>query len=224
MKKLSKKKKYFLLAGVGLLGLLIGLGLVFGKNIYRRLRPGDEGAKEGVLAEKTEEKEEFNFDWALWEDPAGFSFQYPRQLEVDVHPEDEVYYSHLELTDAERSGLIVILCNDTEYTKISDWAEGDELARMGSSLETEIASMPARKVALGNGRELAGLIDRDLVLYTLDKQPEEEESFWQAVYNKLIQSFRLIPLEGESEEAFNQWLGDFDTSGVDIVAPVEVIE
>jgi hypothetical protein len=77
---------------------------------------------------------------------------------------------------------------------------------------------------MGDGREISAIVDMDVVLYTLDKRPEGENDYWNQIYSHMIETFKLTPLEGETVEEFSQWLEGFDTEGVDIVAPVEVIE
>ena len=174
-------------------------------------------------ASQQEEKPEYNFEWIWWEDAAGFAFEYPQSFEINDHPEDEINYANLELTSQEKSGRIIILVNDTEYADIEAWLENDELVKEGSGLGTEVASMSANKVVLKEGREVAGFIDWDQVIYTVDVEGEDKD-YWQAVYDQILTSFKLIPLEGESQETFTDWMGGFDTSGVDIVEAMEVIE
>jgi len=170
-----------------------------------------------------EEKPEYSFEWTWWEDAAGFAFEYPQSFEINDHPEDEINYANLELTSQDKSGRIIILVNDTEYADIEAWLENDELVKEGSGLGTEVASMSANKVVLKEGREVAGFIDWDQVIYTVDVEGEDKD-YWQAVYDQILTSFKLIPLEGESQETFTDWMGGFDTSGVDIVEAMEVIE
>lgn len=211
-------KKIIIAVASGCLVLLLVLGFIF----------KDKLSGLGLFSPQTEKtteevKPKFNFEWQLWEDPAGFSFEYPKSFEVNDHPEDENNYANLELTTSEKEGRIIIIVNDTEYADLDQWLEEEELIKDGNALGTEIASMSAKKVVLEEGREVAGFIDWDQVIYTIDVSGPDKE-YWQEVYNHILSSFKLIPLEGESEESFYEWLGDFDTSGADIVEAVEVIE
>lgn len=167
-------------------------------------------------------KKEFNFDYTEWQDPAGFAFEYPEGIKIDDHPEDEVNYAYLELTSDAKLGKIKILCNDSQYSDIETWSQEDSFVRDSSSLDTEVASISAKKVALGSDRELVAFIDWDEVIYTIEI--ESKESYWQEIYNHILSSFKLVPLEGESEEEFVNWFEGFDTSQADIVEPVEIIE
>lgn len=221
-KKKSKprKKKIAVIVLVLALGTLVGLGIVFRDQLLSFF----QGKKDTSPLGARKEREKFNFNWALWKDAAGFSFEYPRELEIDVHAEDESNYSFLTLTSKERKGKIDIICNDSQYRDINDWRENDSLVKPGSGLETKIASLSAQKVALGNGREITGLIDWDEVIYVVDKNPEGEIDYWSAIYAHILDTFKLTPLEGETEEQFSQWLEGFDTAGADVVEAVEIIE
>lgn len=211
---MSKKLIIILILLIIVIG---GGGFVFKDKLFSLVNPTKE------LTRPLDEKEEIKFEWVEWQDPAGFSFEYPKELTINNHPEDEINYAHLELLENDRKGGIVILCNDSEYSDIDDWVENNELVKEGSSLETKVASLGARKVALGKGREIVGFIDWDEVIYTIDLQSEEED-YWQPIFNHILDSFKLIPLEGESEEEFVNWLEGFDTSEADVVEPVEIIE
>jgi len=213
-------KKKIIVIGLGFLVILGGLGYVFKDRFLSFLKPSSSSPDQKFTQKP---KEEFNFEWQTWEDAAGFAFEHPKELEIDEHLEDEVNYAYLELKSNEKNGKIVITVNDTEYSNINDWLEQDELVKDGNVLETEIASISARRIKLGDNQEIAAFIDWDQVIYLINSQNEGEE-YWRQIYIRILSSFKLIPLEGESAEDFANWLGDFDTSGVDIVEAVEVIE
>lgn len=165
----------------------------------------------------------FQVDLKEWRDPAGFAFLYPDDLQITLTEEDEINYAHLKLTKENTPGKIEIICGDSQFTNLDDWTEKDKEVKEGSALETTMASMSAKKVALKDGKEIAALIDPDQVIYLVKKESQGEE-YWNRVFRAILETFKLIPLEGETESEFQQWLGDFDTSGVDIVESIEVIE
>jgi len=169
------------------------------------------------------EERKTNFNWTVWEDPAGFSFDYPKEITIDNHPEDKQNYAWLELTKEGSKGKIILFCKNSQYSSIDQWAKKDKEVSKGNSLDTTIASASAKKVALGEESEIAAFIDPDAVIYTIKIIPENE-SFWQEIYRRILSSFKLIPLEGESEKSFSNWMEGFNTSGADVVEPVEVIE
>jgi len=205
----------FLLVAVLVLSFLFGNDLI---SIFGPKKPLNPKEEEKPAAQK----EEFQFEWQEWKDPAGFSFEYPKEVTINNHPEDKVNYSNLELTSPSRKGKIVIICQDNQYSNLNDWLKKDPLVKEGSGLDTKVASVSAKRVALGE-KEVVGLIDADGVIYTIDKQ-DEGERYWKLVYNNILDSFKFTPLAGESEQDFSNWLGGFDTESVDNVEPIEVIQ
>lgn len=175
------------------------------------------------LSQKSEEVQENDYLWTIWEDPAGFSFEYPLAAVIDNHPEDEESYAFLTLAHPDHQGKITIICNDSEDEDIGSWQENNEKVKEASSLETKIASVSGRKIALGRGKEMTAFIDTDGVLYTIELEAEQLD-YWPGIYEYLVDSFKLIPLAGETKDEFQDWLGGFDTAGADVVEPVEVIE
>jgi len=95
-------------------------------------------------------------------------------LKIDTHPNDESNYSFLTLTSPERKGKIDIYCNDAAYKTVEEWLAKESLVKQGNFLDTKIASISGKRVAIGNGRELTAFIDWDEVIYVIDKQPEGE--------------------------------------------------
>lgn len=212
-------KKVIVLVPV-LVIVILGGGLFFKDKIIFLIK---QAKQESISSVGEGKKEEVQVDLKEWRDPAGFAFLYPDGLQIDLMEEDEVNYAHLKLTKEDKKGKIEIICGDSQFTNLDDWAKKDKEAKEGSALETTIASVSAKRVALKDGKEIAGLIDADQVIYLFKKEPEGED-FWDKAFSIILSSFKLTPLEGESEADFQQWLGDFDTSGADIIEPVEIIE
>ena len=48
----------------------------------------------------------------VWDDPAGFTFEYPQDLKVDKHDEDKENYAHVELTSPGRQGRVIVWAKD----------------------------------------------------------------------------------------------------------------
>lgn len=222
-KKKENNSQMILVIVVLILGIVLGLVIVF----WPQLTAKKPQSSTEPLGEQTQ-KPEFDFSFKGWEDPAGFSFEYPDELKVDVHPDDESNYSFLTFTSEKFPGKLEITCNDTQYKDVAEWGKEDSLVKQASGLETKIADLPAYKVVLGQGREIMAVIDWDEVIYILDKTPgedkEENLAYWGEIYSHLLDSFKLIPLEGETEEEFTDWMEGFDTVGIDVVEQVEVIE
>jgi hypothetical protein len=216
------KRKSLILSIIGISVFVLGAGFFVFKDKLPFL------AKKSLMVNpasqtKNQKKEKIKFNLVEWEDLAGFAFLYPEELEINNFPDEKIYYAHLELTNPEKPGKITILCNDSEYVDIDTWAKEDKLASQGLSLDTEAASMSAKKIALSNGKELIGFIDWDQVIYTIEAD-SKNDVYWNEVVSEILNSFKLIPLEGETQEEFSNWLEGFDTSAADIIEPVEIIQ
>ena len=140
-------------------------------------------------------KSEKTVDLISWEDPAGFQFSYPENLKIDSHEEDEENYAHLELTSLEHSGRILIWVKETTYTDLEDWLE-KEVGIDTQVLDSELAGRPAKKIAYSQPQRLTTVIIDVDALILVEMEPDPEGRF-QKVYDQILQSFELIPLEGE---------------------------
>jgi hypothetical protein len=206
----------FLVVGV------LGLGFVFGNDLISWIKPRENFNHQ--VGEKTSKSaEKISFDLTEWKDPAGFSFEYPKEVKINNHPEDETNYAFLELTAAGKEGKIIILCRDSQYATLADWFKKDETVKLGNALDTKVASVSAKRVALGVNREISGLMDADGVFYTIERQ-DPDDSYWREAYKVVLNSFKFIPLAGETASDFSNWMGNFDTESVDAVEPVETVE
>ena len=214
------KKKLILILLTLLVLIGAGLAFIFKDNLSELWQ---KNKVINPIGDKQTNKPEIKFDLTDWQDLAGFSFQYPKEVSINDYPEEETHYSHLELTNKEIKGKIIIICDDSQYADLDDWLSKDELVSSGAGLDTQVASVSAKKVALKNGREITGLIDWDEVIYIIDLQSEGKD-YWRQVYNQILASFKLIPLKGESQADFNNWFEGFDTSQADVVESVEIIE
>lgn len=209
-----KKKLPTLLIIITILLVLAIIFFLIRKPSKKPLTPLSEKSLPGI---------EEQFTLKTWEDPAGFSFNYPEILKIDIHEEDEISYAHLELTREGKPGRMLVIVNDSNYSTLDQWLKEDKEVKDASALDTQVAEMKAKKVALKEGKEITAFIDLDQVIYKIIKEPKGE-NFWNQVYKTILDSFKFIPLEGESEETFQNWLEGFETSDVDVVEPVEIIE
>lgn len=209
-----KKKLPILLVIITILLVLAIIFFLIRKPFKKPLTPLSEKSLPGV---------EEQFTLKTWEDPAGFSFNYPEILKIGIHEEDEISYAHLELTREGKPGRMLVIVNDSDYSTLEEWLKEDPEVKNTSALDTQVAEMKAKKVALKEGKEITAFIDLDQVIYKIIKEPKGE-NFWNQVYKTFLDSFKLISLEGESEEAFQNWLEGFETADVDVVEPVEIIE
>lgn len=196
----------------GVVVLLVIAGAVF---IFQLKKAPSVISPVGELEKEPEVK------LATWEDPAGFSFSYPQDLEIDSHEEDRQNYAHLELTSADREGKILIWVKDTNYSTIDAWVKG-EAGEKEQIFDTELSGEPAKKVAYSEpGKLVTATIDVDALV--LVEMFPDEEGYWQGVYDQVLTSFTFVPLEGEEAVAPAPWEGPGEAGGI-IEEPEEMIE
>jgi len=159
----------------------------------------------------TEAKKEL----AMWEDPAGFSFQYPKELQVNKHDEDVENYAHIEFTSPTHPGTIIVWAKDTTYQTVALWIKNDKTIAGGTSVDTTLGKKEAKKIILlGPPKKLIiGAIDEE-ILFTIEAEPTDS-AFWEDVYQGMIQTFTFTPLEETTSESSEPAGGDAGSYGYD---------
>ena len=194
---------------LGVLIVLLGGGLFFWQR-----------GSGSFLSPVVETEEIEGVESVFWEDPAGFSFDYPGDLELDPHEEDEDNYAHLEFTHLENEGRLVILLKETEYEDVEEWAE--EEAEEAQIFDTDLGGELAKKAAfLEPKRLLVAAIDVDALL--LIEVVSGSGDYWPEVLTSVMDSFAFIPLEGEEVESTTTSGGNQGGGGI-IEEAEEVIQ
>src|SRR5574340_1306294 len=93
------------IAGIAVAVILLGGGIMW----WQRAKSAHIVTPEADNPVAAPTPEEF----LTWEDQSGFSFRYPKSITIDKHAEDEVNYAHIELTDKNNPGTIIIWAKDT---------------------------------------------------------------------------------------------------------------
>jgi hypothetical protein len=131
-----------------------------------------------------------------WTDPAGFSFQYPKDLSVNKHDEDPDNYAHVELTSKNYPGNIIVWASDVS----SAWPP-----KVGTSIDTTLGGIAAKKIFIStpSAKFIVGAVSEGLVFkiegtYT-DKQ------YWQPIEDGIVKSFTFVvetsaPAAGAADE------------------------
>lgn len=156
---------------------------------------------------------------SVWNDPAGFTFQYDEILKIDNHPEDKINYANLELEESGKEGKILILASDTKYKDVSEWMAKDAKLKGGSAIDTALGGKTAKKVGVaGSSRVIIGAID-DKILFTIELdttsmemavKSEDYLKNWQKRFDQVVSSFKFV------------YLGS--STGSDIIEEEEIIE
>ena len=152
-------------------------------------------------------------DLKVWEDPAGFQFSYPEGITIDNHEEDEENYAHLELTEKNHPGKILIWMKDKVEKSLEVWAANQ--TGNPQVFDSELAGQPAKKLAFPSPQKLVTAAFDQEVSILVEVFPEDE--WWQETYQQVVDSFELIPLAGEDKSKVNApgaWQGSGGGSGI----------
>lgn len=173
-------------------GIVIIILLVGGMSAFilwkQRQKPADSSSTQTQTQNQTTE------EVTLWEDQAGFSFKYPKVLSFDKHDEDEVNYAHIEFKSATHSGRLIVWAKDTTYSDVSSWVTKDKTVMSVASVDTTLGGQPAKKIILSvpSKKIIIGTIS-DQILFTVEAEPTEGDSYWTTVSDTIASSFAFTP-------------------------------
>ncbi len=175
-------KKLWIVTGVLVVGVVAGGLFVFSKNNSRVISPGEVVSTPTPAVEMT-----------TWDDPAGFSFQYPKDLSVNNHEEDNDNYAHVELTSKEHPGNIIVWVSDLPkgVTTLDSWVK--KIYSTSMTLDTMLGGETAKKVLVSSpsAKLIVGTVSDGLLFYvegTLTDKP-----YWQTVEDGIVKSFAFTP-------------------------------
>ncbi|MBU4353704.1 hypothetical protein KKA18_03410 [Patescibacteria group bacterium] len=172
-----------------LIRIVIVIFLVGGIGAYILWKQQQQPAPAAPAQIQTQTQEETT----LWEDQAGFSFQYPKVLSFDKHDEDQKNYAHIEFTSATHSGRLIVWVKDTTYSNLDAWAANT------SSIDTTLGGLPAKKIIVStpSRKIIVGTIS-DQILFTIEAEPAEGDFYWTTVSDTIASSFAFVPINGAS--------------------------
>jgi hypothetical protein len=118
-----------------------------------------------------------------WNDPAGFSFQYPKDLTVDKNEEDDDNYAHVEFTNPNHPGSIIVWASDPPRV----WPPKE-----GISIDTTLGGEAAKKIMIStpSAKLIVGTIF-DGLLFKIEGTYSDKQ-FWQPIQDTIIASFAFI--------------------------------
>ena len=155
-----------------------------------------------------------------WNDPAGFTFQYPSKVMVNKHSEDNTNYAHLDFYIEGKEGAVKILASDTKYKTTEEWATKDkrnsQIGRGGTAIF--LSGKPARKITFADDQTTTvGVVDEG-ILFTIELVPDKE-GFWQKTFAQIVSSFTFVyPTAAPSSQESG---GGSDS---DVIEEEEIIE
>lgn len=138
-----------------------------------------------------------------WDDPAGFTMQYPADVTVNKHEEDMVNYAHVELTHQAHPGSIVIWVKDLPkgVTNTVTWSKQAATPSSAISFDTTLGDQPAQKILVSQTPKTMSVgAVYDGVLWTVEATLADDV-YWQRVYDAITQSFVFKPVAGQPQSA-----------------------
>lgn len=124
-----------------------------------------------------------------WSDPAGFSFQYPKDADINSHDEDTVNYAHVELTHKNHPGSVIVWMKDLPAPDLAGWIKKETRFFGASVLDTTLGGKPAKKILVTDPSKMivVGAIDTD-VLVTAEGLLTDD-TYWSFVHKGIVDSF-----------------------------------
>jgi len=185
---MPKKVLIIVLAIVVVIGVVGGLLWFRSRQIAREvLSPAEETSE--ITPTQTGAK------LLTWNDPAGFTFQYPAEggIKINKHPEDNTNYANLDFYIEGKDGAVKILASDTKYKSAAEWAtkEKRNLQVSGGGTEFTLSGKLARKIIFPDTlTTIVGTVDEE-ILFTIELVPDKE-GFWQKVFDQIVSTFKLV--------------------------------
>ncbi len=183
-------KKLWIAIGTGIIAGGIGTGIYFGSALFTKKQSLPQyGVPQAVDVKAN----------LTWNDPAGFTFQYPDGLTIDKHDEDKENYAHIEMTHKDHPGNIIIWAKDTNASDVTAWVRTEKRFKDASILDTTLGEKPAKKILLATPSStlIVGAID-DEILFTIEASLDEE-GFWSKIHDEITESFAFIPIASDKK-------------------------
>lgn len=164
---------------------------------------------------------------ATWDDQAEFSFQYPKSLSLNPHPEDQENYAHVELTSATHSGSLVVWTKDTTAENIDDWAKQ---TKTQNAIDSTLGGEPAKKISTNEeNKKLTTTVIRNGYLYQIEvilaDLPDRQAGFdfWNKVYETVSSSFKFTSSQDKQREDIQNEV-EQEIGGEEVIEEEEIIE
>lgn len=181
-----------------ILGIIL---LIIPGILFYLVKTGDAGEKENTdTVSVREDAESVHPVTKLWDDQAGFTFRYPENLRINPHEEDMENYAHIEITDPEHSGNLIIWAKDASYSSLDEWIEDDPALNAGTSVDTTLGDQPAKKIAVQTPEKMlitGTFFDGMLVIL---EARSAEGKYWQQIHQSISEDFTFKPIPMENGE------------------------
>jgi len=140
----------------------------------------------------------------VYEDWAGFRFEYPKSLKVEeIETDDETVYSSLELTAVDGKKLLLKIV-DSRFKDLDEWKNAFETDNVAVGLrEIYWVDIPGLQLRHGAPKKLLTVALEDEVIYRLEG-PVDDGGFWDEAHQLILNSFEFdesVMIKEAEEEA-----------------------
>ncbi len=157
-----------------------------------------------------------------WNDPAGFTFQYPQGLTVDKHDEDTQNYAHIEFTHKDHQGNVIVWGKDTIAKDAAAWVKAEKRLSGGNTLDTTLGAVLAKKVLVATPTAMVVTAAvSDQIAFSVEATLTDRE-FWSGIHDTIVRSFAFTPVGGEKAMSPNAGTGV--SPAEEVVDEEEVVE
>ena len=187
-----KKPLIFIVIG----GLVLGL---IGAGVYLYFSQKKNSPAEVVVPSVSPTPA---FTLLSWDDPAGFTMQYPDDVVINKYEEDVVNYAHVELTNVSHPGSVTIWVKDLpkSVTNTVSWGKLAATPSSAISFDTTVGGQPAQKILVSDTPKTVSVgVVYDGVLWTIEATLADDV-YWQRVYDAVVQSFVFKPIAGQASD------------------------
>ena len=133
-----------------------------------------------------------------YESEAGFSFDYPKTVEINEDKKDTTSYANLLVTSPEFPGSISFQATDTKLKSAEAWFTQNKIDT-GDAEEIPFGDIEATQVTTSGGIVTASY-DQG-ALFTIHVNWKDQEVFWQKVYSTLVSTFQFTTPEEDTAPA-----------------------
>lgn len=122
-------------------------------------------------------------------DPTGFTIKYPVELTLNRHEEDKQNYAHLEFTNKDHAGSLIIWAKDTSSVDTQNWVKSEKRFVNANLIDTFLGGKKAKKVSITLPQKLlvTGLVD-EKIIYTIETTLDDS-GYWTQVHETISDNF-----------------------------------
>jgi hypothetical protein len=142
-----------------------------------------------------------NDEWNTYNDPSGFTFQYPKTYVVDDNTKKNPQaYADLTIQKPQMSGKILLTITDTSFTSFDEWLKKNKTSSPEGKIESiKLADIEAKQFPISEGLHTIAFDKQILISIILNEQNKKES--WRPIYHKLIESFAFVQPEKSSDSS-----------------------